>query len=204
MAGPHMPDKDVDLADLAERITAEHAAAQAAGKGSVRHAVEVGRLLVEAVAALPFRGSVSWLGANTPVNPHDALEYMKLSRRVLALDPKTKAALMDLPSSAAMTFLERLPALQQLSVRGQTFATYVGARLNGQPPALQCEAMIILTHLIEERGEQPDCFLAALLGLLGHPDFSTVGAATDQDFDDAFALLEAGWKEFCAHEKGRH
>lgn len=196
--------RTTDMADLAAKITAAHEGAQAVGKGCIQCVVEAGKLFVEASIALPFGSLLPWVEANTPVKPRAVLEYMKQSRLIQTLDSETLKVVMELPGQAAITFLERLPALQQLSVKGQVLAVYLSKRLDGQPPVLQCEAMAVLAQVIAERGEQPDCFLEALLGLLGQPDFSTVGAATDQDFEEAVRLLEAAWKDFKAHEPGRH
>ena len=69
--------------NLAEQIEAEHQAAIGAARSAIEHAVECGRLLLEAKVALPHGQWLPWLDANTSVSARQSQRYMKLAAAVL-------------------------------------------------------------------------------------------------------------------------
>jgi hypothetical protein len=64
---------------LAERIEAEHQAARAAARTAIEHAIECGRLLIEAKAAQPHGQWLPWLEAHTSVSARQSQRYMRLA-----------------------------------------------------------------------------------------------------------------------------
>ncbi|MGO8921398.1 MAG: DUF3102 domain-containing protein [Xanthobacteraceae bacterium] len=69
------------LADLAARIKNEHESVRFALKDSLRHAMAVGDLLIEAKAQLAERGQwLTWLADHCALTPRMAQRYMRVSR----------------------------------------------------------------------------------------------------------------------------
>jgi hypothetical protein len=75
------------LADLAARIRQEHKAGLIAIKRGLAHAVEAGRLLVEAKAQLPHGQWLPWLREQCGVPERSAQRYMELA--AYAAEPKS-------------------------------------------------------------------------------------------------------------------
>jgi hypothetical protein len=69
-----------DLAALAVEIRAEHDAAQGAWRTAVEHAINCGRLLLEAKAQLSHGEWGRWLEENFPASRRTAQGYMQLAR----------------------------------------------------------------------------------------------------------------------------
>jgi hypothetical protein len=67
------------LADLAGAIEAEHQAAHGAARAALDHALECGRLLLEAKAQLPHGSWLDWLERNTSVSARQSQRYMRLA-----------------------------------------------------------------------------------------------------------------------------
>jgi hypothetical protein len=67
------------LPDLAQAIDREHQAAHQAARNALDHALECGRLLIQAKAAVPHGGWLSWLEANVSFGPRQAQKYMRLA-----------------------------------------------------------------------------------------------------------------------------
>ena len=70
---------------LAHAIDQEHQAAQRAAQTFLKHAIECGRLLIEAKAALPHGAWLSWLEANVSFGVRQAQKYMRLADHADAL-----------------------------------------------------------------------------------------------------------------------
>jgi phage N-6-adenine-methyltransferase len=81
-------------ADLATRIRAEHEAAQSALRSAVGHAVEAGKLLMEAKKSIPYGGWEAWVRDSCGFSERTAQGYMRLAR----LDPEEaqRVALLSL------------------------------------------------------------------------------------------------------------
>jgi len=83
---------------LAEQANRHHADAQAKAREAVHHAIEAGRLLTEAKAALPHGEWSKWLSDNFDGSARTAREYMKLSNRLDALPESKRQHAATLPS----------------------------------------------------------------------------------------------------------
>jgi hypothetical protein len=69
-----------DLAALAAKANAEHAAAQKALGESVRHAMAAGQALHDAKARVPYGQWLNWIRANLSYTNRTAALYMKLAQ----------------------------------------------------------------------------------------------------------------------------
>ncbi len=90
------------LTNLAARINAEHASAEAALNAGLQHALEAGRLLIEAKAQVAHGEWAGWLQDNFDGSDRTARAYMQVTKRwpeieakrgtsaVLSLDQATK------------------------------------------------------------------------------------------------------------------
>ncbi len=81
-------------ADLATRIRAEHEAAQSAMQSAVNHAIQAGKLLMEAKKSVPYGGWEAWVRDSCGFSERTAQGYMRLAR----LDPEEaqRVALLSL------------------------------------------------------------------------------------------------------------
>lgn len=85
------PAQSADLAVIGDRINALHEQVRGAASGMAQRAVECGRLLIEAKAALPHGGWLPWLEAYCPtIGVRQAQTYMRVAR--LADDPNAQRA----------------------------------------------------------------------------------------------------------------
>ena len=75
------------LADLAERINAEHDKAESTFKTAFDHAMKAGELLTEAKAAVPHGEWLPWLCKHCRFSERTAQAYMRLAREMPKLDP---------------------------------------------------------------------------------------------------------------------
>jgi hypothetical protein len=64
---------------LAQRINAEHHAAQACANEAVQHAIEAGRLLSEARESVAHGAWLPWLAAHCEVSPRQAQRYIRIA-----------------------------------------------------------------------------------------------------------------------------
>jgi len=71
-----------DLATLAERINAEHHAAEAALNSGLQHALEAGRLLLEAKAQVGHGVWLPWLERHFEGSPRTARLYVQLTKHL--------------------------------------------------------------------------------------------------------------------------
>jgi hypothetical protein len=72
---------NADLAGLAERINAEHAAAADSLRAGLQHARRAGALLVEAKAKMAHGQWIPWLEKNVRCAPRTAQTYMRVAER---------------------------------------------------------------------------------------------------------------------------
>jgi|HubBroStandDraft_6_1064221.scaffolds.fasta_scaffold03971_13 hypothetical protein len=111
---------------LAAEIQAAHAAALAAARTSVEKAVEAGKLLIEAKAALPHGQWLPWL-RDIGLSPRTAQRYMQLAlvpadKYVTVADLGIKRALEAIAELPACTFMLPLPG--QVSIGRTEVAGY--------------------------------------------------------------------------------
>jgi ParB family chromosome partitioning protein len=90
------------LSRLARRINSAHAAAEDASRKVVEHAVEAGRLLIEAKAALPHGSWYPWLKANVYVTPRSCRYYMRLAKVIRDMPESKRKHVSDLPLREAL------------------------------------------------------------------------------------------------------
>jgi hypothetical protein len=74
------------VAGLAARIRAEHEAAQSAMRTAVAHAVEAGKLLIEAKKLVGHGGWLAWVKENCAFSDRTAQGYMRLATHMPRLD----------------------------------------------------------------------------------------------------------------------
>ncbi len=92
------------LVDLAIRINKAHAACERDLRSGLSHAVEAGRLLMEAKAATAHGSWLSWVGANCEFSARTAQQYMRLASRFGGIDSQEaqRAALLSARAALAM------------------------------------------------------------------------------------------------------
>jgi Protein of unknown function (DUF3102) len=91
------------LADLAGRIHTEHEASLAAVKSGIEHAINAGRLLLEAKAQVSHGQWLPWLREYAKLSDRTARDYMHLARHAAAAPDDSKsisAASADLTNGA--------------------------------------------------------------------------------------------------------
>jgi len=93
------------LPELAARINHEHEQVWQSMTQGLAHALEAGRLLIEAKGALPHGEWLPWIEANTTVSERTAQAYMRLSREWPKLDDAKAQRVADLPFRQVMRLL---------------------------------------------------------------------------------------------------
>ncbi len=83
---------------LAARINTEHEACRSAMQKGLEHALEAGRLLLEARKGLPHGEWLPWLEENcSDIGERTAQNYMRLAREYPKLEPEKAQRVADLP-----------------------------------------------------------------------------------------------------------
>lgn len=90
------------LPDLAARINNATGAAESSAKSAMQHALEAGRLLVEAKTLVQHGQWANWLLEHCTVAPRTAQAYMRLSTKLPALPAPEAQRVADLPVREAM------------------------------------------------------------------------------------------------------
>lgn len=98
-------DIPANLIDLAAAIDAEHDRVRASPKATARHAIEAGRLLMAAKAAVPHGEWRPWLADNIEISERAAQGYMRLARELPKLDSAKAKRVAGLPLRAALVAL---------------------------------------------------------------------------------------------------
>lgn len=93
------------LPDLAQAIEREHQAAHQAARSALEHALECGRLLIQAKAALPHGQWLPWLEANTTISARQSQNYMRLHRHRDELEAANAQRDSHLPIRDALALL---------------------------------------------------------------------------------------------------
>jgi len=93
------------LDSLGARINAEHSACAAALKAGLAHAIEAGRLLLEAKAAVGHGGWSAWLGARCGFSERTAQGYMRVARHAAELGAGDPQRVADLSLRGALAML---------------------------------------------------------------------------------------------------
>ena len=100
-----------NLAELAQRIDAEHSAARAALERGLVHAINAGERLIEAKSALDHGQWLGWLGANCEVSQRSAQLYMRAAAKFLRA---TRLLLMCCSAACALFWIRLLRRLGQI------------------------------------------------------------------------------------------
>ena len=111
------------LTILAHRINAEHAQAEAALRDGLRHAVEAGRLLLEARAAVAHGEWLPWLESNFDGSARTARAYMLVATRLPRLEKQNGNAVANLSFRHALRLTAAPKATKEPATPG-TFATW--------------------------------------------------------------------------------
>jgi hypothetical protein len=118
------------LTDLAARVNAEHQAVTAAVKRGVEHAVNAGKLLIEAKDQLAHGQWLPWLKDHCTISERTAQLYMRLARRVADLEAKS-ASLADLTMEDAISLISPVAPVQHSSAIHQFLTQLHGDRESG-------------------------------------------------------------------------
>jgi hypothetical protein len=100
-------DRQLSLADLAARINSEHDACIKAAHRTLDHALEAGRLLVQAKQRIGHGSWLSWLKESCGIKERTAQVYMRLARELPKLDPANAQRVADLSFRQAIAALSR-------------------------------------------------------------------------------------------------
>jgi hypothetical protein len=95
--------------DLATRINAAHEEVKKALWRGAEHAIEAGRLLLQAKATVRHGNWIEWVGANCRFSERTAQLYMRLAQDAPSLEAKTQR-IADLTVTDAIKLLEPLKA----------------------------------------------------------------------------------------------
>jgi hypothetical protein len=127
------------LQELAQQINQAHRGCEAAAKAGLQHAMNAGRLLIEAKKKVGHGQWLPWLKANFPFSERTAQGYMKVADEVPKLEgPKAKRV-------ADLSYRDALKELRKVAVAEQAVTlTKTGAE------------NLDLVHLLTEMGFPPD------------------------------------------------
>lgn len=131
-----MTDNNLPALDaLADKINTEHEACRASMQKGLEHALEAGRLLLEAKKGLPHGEWLPWLKESCPdISERTAQNYMRLAREVPKLEPGKAQRVADLSYRDAIRVVSQgiggiasqKPADQAVMIeameRGETFS----------------------------------------------------------------------------------
>jgi Protein of unknown function (DUF3102) len=95
--------------DLANRINAAHEEVKKALWRGAEHAIEAGRLLLQAKATVRHGNWIEWVGSNCRFAERTAQLYMRLAQEAPSLEVKTQR-IADLTVNDAIKLLEPLKA----------------------------------------------------------------------------------------------
>jgi Protein of unknown function (DUF3102) len=100
---------DADLKHLAAQINEKHQACEQALRASVQHALDAGRLLIEAKKRVGHGNWLPWLKANVSVSARTAQAYLKLAKDWPAVEAKAQRV-ADLSFRDALSLLGKADA----------------------------------------------------------------------------------------------
>lgn len=118
---------EASLADLARDINAAHQEAEGACRASVQHALEAGRLLLEAKKRVGHGGWLPWLRENVQVAERTVQAYTRLAKRWSTVEAKAQRV-------ADLTFREALALLVEADTESEPDAAPVPTSL--LPPVI--------------------------------------------------------------------
>jgi Protein of unknown function (DUF3102) len=93
---------NITLDPLAVKIRAEHAAASAAARDAIGHAINAGRLLLEAKGKLKHGEWLPWLEKHCELSERQAQRYMRVAQKAPALLEANPTRVSDLSMRGAL------------------------------------------------------------------------------------------------------
>jgi hypothetical protein len=100
------------LAELARQINQEHEGCEQSLRAGLQHALNAGKLLLEAKRKVGHGGWGDWLKANVTFSDRTARGYMKVAREVPTLEESKRQRVAVLPLRDALKELARVPAAE--------------------------------------------------------------------------------------------
>ena len=91
--------------DLAARINSEHRKAEECARSAVAHALNAGRLLIEAKAQVAHGTWLPWLDEHCKISERTAQAYMRVARELPKLDDGKAQRVADMPLRDALRAL---------------------------------------------------------------------------------------------------
>lgn len=137
--------------DLATRINAAHEEVKKALWRGAEHAIEAGRLLLQAKATVRHGNWIEWVGSNCRFSERTAQLYMRLAQEAPSLEAKTQR-IADLTVNDAIKLLEPLKAPDEpISKLG--LGRRPGVKKNPVADAIKNDPLSILQKAWEAAGE---------------------------------------------------
>ncbi|MEQ8813532.1 MAG: DUF3102 domain-containing protein [Thalassobaculum sp.] len=202
---------DNRLPMLASKINAAHAAVEAAQKQGVEHAIEAGKLLLEAKAAVKHGQWGPWLAEHCTISDRTARLYMQVARNEEKLRGKT-ATVADLTLRGALDSLDDTLAAKQRRANVELGEFFVETLLPGQPPERARD--IVKWWRIATEGDGPPGASEAVAERMEaylreqgitpwRPSRAASPRPADPDFDEMLAAWDAAGPEARAEFKRR-
>jgi hypothetical protein len=126
--------------ELADRINAEHEEVKKAFRHGAEHAIEAGRLLVQAKATVRHGQWMEWVAENCLFSERTAQLYMRLAQEWPLVESKTQR-IADLTLSDAIKLLEPLKSPDEPSAKSSNRRT---GRKNPVADAIKQDPLAIL------------------------------------------------------------
>jgi hypothetical protein len=180
-------DKSNYLPELAARIRAEHEGATAAMKRGCEHAINAGRLLIEAKNMCKHGEWLPWLAAHCGIPDRTARLYMRLARHAPELEAKS-ATVADLSIRRAIEALAPTPTIPSSDWDGDDWSEWADRQLNGPftDGDLNTKIGWEYTKLMHQLGLPAEC--AICLDMQLHYDIPALRLCPSDQLEDGFRL----------------
>ena len=123
------------LPQLAKRINEEHAAAETAMRDGLSHAVEAGKLLVEAKKQCEHGKWLPWIKESCEFSARTAQGYMRVASKLLEDGNAQRVAHMSYRQALnELEEMQRAIAADERCARRETLSSILGRLKNLQPP----------------------------------------------------------------------
>jgi hypothetical protein len=182
------------LDSIGDTIEAEHQAAQHDARSALAHALECGRLLLEAKTAVAHGDWLAWLAEHTTVTSRQSQRYMRLGRE-LAADPVKYDTVSHLTLSGALAQLAsprtRIPPPLDLAGDWEAASAWAQSVLDGPFTVWDFEVEDgggwIFTKLMHQMGMP--AVVAALADMEHEHGVPALRLASSDDLVDAVHLI---------------
>lgn len=148
-----------DISTLADRANTEHAAAIASAQDALRHAIEAGKALSEAKAAIGHGAFGDWLAEHFGASARTARQYMHLAEHAALLpkDQNGSALPISIRQAAKMLADEREPCKVEGDLLSE--ASAFAARFDAELPIYRKQLELIGQSLNKDNTIQELAFL---------------------------------------------